>query len=222
MPIIGEEMVLLKLWWEKGLNLNVHYLVLSALLLLVIIWLIYLCSRTKYKGEFEIDEAEIGIGNQKVKIKPNFQDKQIAYQLWVELSTRKIGLPIDFEHDVISEIYDSWYEFFKITRELIKDLPISKVGRHKSTQKIVNVSIDVLNEGLRPHLTKWQARYRRWYSSELEKQENALKSPQEIQGGCPYYAQLTEDMREVNKKLIIYREKMRELSLGLPVSDNEK
>ncbi len=60
----------------------------------------------------EIDEAEIGIEPGKIKLRPNFTDRQVAYQIWVELSTRKIGLEIDLAHDVISEVYDSWHKFF--------------------------------------------------------------------------------------------------------------
>ena len=118
---------------------------------------------------FEIDGASIGIGKNIVTIKPNVDDMQIAYKIWVELSTRKIGLEIDFEHDVIEEIYDSWYEFFSVTRELIKNIPISKIRRDSSTKELVTLSIAILNEGVRPHLTKWQARFRRWYKAEVAK-----------------------------------------------------
>lgn len=75
-----------------------------------------------YKN-IEIDSAEIGIQGQKITIKPNYINIEIAYKIWVELSTRKVGLPIDFENDVIVEVYKSWYQFFGITRELIKALP---------------------------------------------------------------------------------------------------
>lgn len=57
--------------------------------------------------DFEIDQTEIGVGQNKLRFKPNLTDRQVAYAIWVELSTRKIGLPIDFEHDVVSEIYNS-------------------------------------------------------------------------------------------------------------------
>ena len=121
---------------------------------------------------YEIDEAEIGIGGEKVKIKPNYQDMQIAYRLWVELSTRKIGLAIDLDNDVVNEIYDSWYEFFKLTRELIKEIPVSKIRKDESTKELVRIAIEVLNEGIRPHLTKWQARFRKWYKIEIQREEN--------------------------------------------------
>jgi len=163
---------------------------------------------------YEIDEAVIGIGGQKVKIKPNYQDMQVAYKLWVELSTRKIGLEIDPENDVINEIYDSWYEFFKLTRELIKDIPIFRIRKDKSTKELVRIAIEVLNEGIRPHLTKWQARFRKWYSRELEKEENRNLSPQDIQKKYPEYETLTKEMKEVNRRLVEYRKVLRQLAVG--------
>jgi len=163
---------------------------------------------------FEIDEAEFGLGDQKVKIRPNDIDRQIAYKIWVELSTRKVGLEIDLDNDVISEIYDSWYSFFSVTRELIKDVPVSKF-RRKDTERIIALSIDVLNSGIRPHLTKWQARFRRWYEFQLAKDENGDLHPQDIQKKFPDYEELKKDIMAVNKNLIGYRKKMHQLVSGL-------
>lgn len=166
--------------------------------------------------EFEIDQAEIGVGNNKFRFRPNLGDKQVAYAIWVELSTRKIGLPIDFEDDVIAEIYDSWFEFFSVTRELVKGVPVGQV-RRKSSQAIIKLSIEVLNEGLRPHLTKWQARFRRWYDRQLKKYDDGeageILYPQQIQADFPQFAELKADMERVNQALMRYRAKMRELVL---------
>ena len=188
-------------------------LALIAVLILVVILRLILSSRGPWRS-YEIDEAEFGLGNQKVKIRPNDIDRQIAYKIWVELSTRKVGLKIDLDNDVISEIYDSWYSFFSVTRELIKDVPVSKF-RRKDTERIIALSIDVLNSGIRPHLTKWQARFRRWYEFQLAKDENADFHPQDIQKNFPDYEQLEKDILAVNQNLIGYRKKMYELVSGL-------
>lgn len=183
-------------------------------LILLVAGLFYFKLIKRIKGkEFEINEAEIGIGNQKIKIKPNYEDMQIAYKLWIEVSTRKIGLDIDYENDVLLEVYNSWYEFFKITRELIKNIPISRVRNNESTQKIVIIAIEVLNKGLRPHLTSWQAKYRRWYQVEVAKEENKLIPPQEIQRKYPHYEKLVEDMKKVNQELINYRNNLRKIAI---------
>jgi hypothetical protein len=214
-PASDSAETILALVWNKTeytltLSTSVWLLVIGlATAVLLIVWRIYAGGFT-FKN-FEIDQADIGIGDQKFTFKPNMTDKQVAYAIWVELSTRKIGLPIDFEHDVISEIYDSWYGFFTVTRELVKGIPAQKV-RRDSTQKIIRLSIEVLNEGLRPHLTRWQARFRHWYDRELRKYDQGtgeeVLDPQLIQEKFPKYNELKTDMERVNQSLIKYRSQM--------------
>ncbi|WP_127523605.1 hypothetical protein [Mesorhizobium sp. Z1-4] len=198
---------------DQSFGLTLHVNAVSALIALALIALLFLVWRfvqNQSLADFEIDEAEFGLGDQKVKLRANDLDRTVAYRIWVELSTRKIGLEIDIEDDVIDEIYESWYQFFSVTRDLIKDVPVSKL-RRSSTRKIVQLSIEVLNQGLRPHLTRWQARFRRWYAHQIKKDSEAAFHPQEIQKKFPDYQDLVNDMLDVNKKLIAYREKMFEL-----------
>ena len=181
-------------------------------IIVLAVWVGFRFLSSRRLNDFEVDGAELGFGDHKISFKPNDTDRQIAYSIWVELSTRKIGLPIEIEDDVIIEVYDSWYSFFGITRELIKDIPVSKV-RSDSTGKIIGLSIEVLNEGLRPHLTKWQARFRHWYDSQLSKKVDV--SPQDLQKSFPEYEALTSDLLAVNSRLILYRQKMNELVRGI-------
>lgn len=163
------------------------------------------------RSEIEISEAEIGIGNNKIKLTPNYTDKQVAYKIWVELSTRKIGIPLDLKHDVIEEVYNSWYQFFTITRELMKEIDVRKINRD-DTKNIINISMGVLNEGIRPHLTEWQAKYRRWYRVALDNEDNKSKTPQEIQASYPYYQDLCADLTRVNSNLLRYRDVMKQVA----------
>lgn len=101
-----------------------------------------------------------------------------------------------------------------MTRELVKSIPVQQM-RFGSTRAIVNLSVEVLNEGIRPHLTQWQARFRRWYDYELERKGDdvsAILEPQEIQKKFPKYDELCKDMERVNQSLMRYREKMRQLA----------
>lgn len=190
--------------------------VAPSVLVLVAAVLVWLWFRGRIGlGSFELDSAGIGIGDTTVSFKPNRTDRQIAYAIWVELSTRKIGLVIDPEHDVISEVYDSWYSFFGVTRDLIKEVPAHKL-KSKGTRAIVRTSVQVLNEGLRPHLTQWQARFRRWLEATLK--EDDFRDPQLVQQEFPKYGDLVKDMLEINAKLIEYRKAMYELATGDPES----
>ena len=209
---------ILQLTWDPN-TWSLTFSVSVVLLFLLLAVLLLLVAWHRFSGgftfqHFEIDQAEIGVGNSKFRFKPNVTDRQVAYAIWVELSTRKIGLPIDLDHDVISEIYDSWYNYFSVTRDLIKSIPATQVKRG-STQAIIRLSIEVLNEGLRPHLTRWQARFRSWYNRELKRYEvdsgTDVLDPQQIQAAFPQYDELKTDLERVNNALIRYRSKMREL-----------
>jgi len=199
--------------WNIQLTINI-FLLISIVILIIILWIYKPFKKDDLKlEEYEIDEATIGIGSNIIKIKPHYEDKQIAYKLWVELSTRKIGIPIDFEHDVIIEIYNSWYDFFTITREMIKEIPVSKV-RNESTKNIIKIATDVLNKGVRPHLTHWQAKFRKWNEIVVNDDKNKNLFPQEIQKNFPDYEELIGDMKKVNDNLIGYKEILEELAFG--------
>lgn len=198
---------------DYSLSVEVNIWILGGLTVLIMFFLLW-----KFKFAFtkaiEINEIELGLGNQKIKLKPNYLHKQIAHKLWVELNTRKIGLEIDVDHDVIVEIYNSWYEFFRISRELVKEIPIQKIERAKETQTFVDLSIEVLNKGLRPHLTVWQAKFRRWYELELKKDEGleTHRTPQEIQRTYDDFDALVDDLVKVNQRLIEYKNTLRKIA----------
>lgn len=208
----SENLVELKI--DNSLNFQFHAdsLVVGGIGILIAIILLsrFFQVPMRFWKTFEIDETEFGLGDQKIKLRPNITDQQIAYKIWVELSTRKIGIPIDIENDVVSEVYNSWSSFFSVTRELIKDIPVQKF-RRKDTEQIVRLSIEVLNQGIRPHLTQWQARFRRWYENQLKIEANAEVNPQDIQKKFPQFAELKRDILLVNQRLISYRKKMYEI-----------
>lgn len=203
--------------WGLALEVNVWLIVAIAVIAGICI-IVFRKSRWRTVEALDLDETELGIGSAKFKLKPNYTDRQVAYQIWVELSTRKIGLKVDLAHDVIIDIYESWHAFFGVTRELIKTVPVNKVA-DASTKTIVNLSIDLLNLGLRPHLTEWQARYRTWYARQIEGDSD--DDPQTIQQRYPHYDELVADLRKVNDRLIAYRRAMYQVVNGSTAAARE-
>lgn len=209
---------LFKIYLDESCNIGFHidkWLIIIGLLvsIIFILWKFFTTNRT---SEWEIDEARLGIGKNSIKLKPNRDDKQIAYKVWIELNTRKIGLKIDEDHDVLVEVYNSWYEFFKITRELLKDIPAHKLQRD-DTKKLVKLTMDILNYELRPHLTTWQAKYRKWYDHALT-EDTTGKAPQDVQKTYPSFNELVSDMKNVNQSLIYYKIKLAEM-VGVKYED---
>lgn len=178
---------------------------IALVLFLLVFW-------RRITGYFKSDvELEIKLGGiAKVSIKPNYEVKQIAHQVWVELNTRKAGLPIDKENDVISDIYKSWYQLFGEIRTLTRNIPASKLT-DPNTRKLVELLIDTLNEGLRPHLTKWRAKYEWWYEKAVSKSKEDELTPQDIQSKYPEYKDLVDDMLKINKQLVSYTKEIKKL-----------
>lgn len=178
--------------------------------LLILLWgvscLIKKCINFLNKKNITVDEVNLGIGNSSVKLSYSKKDQEIAYKIWVELSTRKIGLHYDEENDVIKEVYDSWYKFFETTRELLKEIPANRI---MYSGDLIELTEKVLNIGLRPHLTRWQAKYRKWYDEALK---NNSASPQEIQKEYPEYSMLIDDLLETNERMIEYKKLMKKIA----------
>lgn len=148
-----------------------------------------------------------GLGH--VDISPDDQVAKIAHNAWVELSSRKAAIEFDPDNDVIVEVYNSWYDLFRALRELAKSVPAAEIQANGDAAVLTEVLLRALNEGLRPHLTKWQARFRRWYEVALREDKYATLTPQEVQRQFPQYDDLVADLRSVSAGVIEFAEQLR-------------
>jgi hypothetical protein len=205
--------LILKISCARGLIVEVGPLVL--VIVAATVGIFFLIWYFRKKTSWDVVEAEIPFpGMGKVKLRPSYEDIQIAHKAWVELATRKAGIPLDEENDTIVELYNSWYELFREMRNLAKQIPADRIRKHSDTQELVRLLVDVLNQGLRPHLTRWQSRFRRWYDDAIIRDENKDKSPQEIQKGYPEYAMLIADLKVVNEGLVKYTAFIKRVAQG--------
>ena len=201
---------LVRVSFSDGWNLTFEVSPWIVVPIILAIGVFFFWTKTK---RFRLVELDISLGNiGTAKFKPNRTDIQIAHKIWTELVTRKAALKIDPEHDVIVEVYDSWYALFQIVREQISEIPAELIRDEDSTKKLIEITTKSLNDGLRPHLTKWQSRFRNWYKN----QEHLLKksSPQEVQKQFPDYAELLDDMIRVNQDLIGYAAELKKITDG--------
>lgn len=187
-------------------SINVIAITIFAVATILVYVGVKLLRKKSKFANLQIDEATIGIGNSSITVKYDGRIKKIAYKIWVELTTRKIGVEFDERYDVISEVYDSWYEAFKIIRNLLEEIPDNRINDAKG---LIDLTTKVLNCGLRPHLTMWQAKYRMWYKKELE--SNTALSPQDIQRKYPEYRLLVNDLIKTNNMMIKYAAELKRI-----------
>jgi hypothetical protein len=122
---------------------------------------------TLSKGKFAIDfgiitlEAELGD-----------EDRQCAWELYVEMSTRvavtgKIGDPLcrDFSGELYIESLESLYRFFQAARGIMRAFPVGRI-RGDNRNHLGIIIHRLLNDVLRPFLETWQGKYRHWWEFE--------------------------------------------------------
>ena len=89
----------------------------------------------RLRSRFYVGKVSINFAGHRVELHPNSDVIQIAHCAWVELSTRKAGLPFDPDNDVIADIYSSWYELFREMRKLASSCPVGRVVDNRDTQR---------------------------------------------------------------------------------------
>jgi hypothetical protein len=151
-----------------------------------------------------------GLGQ--IEICPSDDVAQLAHTAWVELRSRKAAMPFDEDNDVIVEVYNSYYDLFKALRELAKTVPVDAMEGGRSEPLLAEIILRALNDGLRPHLTIWQAKFRRWYEAELADDESKNLSPQQIQRRFPEYNLLIADLRQVSAGMSRFTEALRQIA----------
>lgn len=164
-------------------------------------------------NRWRADEMDVAFGGIKVHVKRTNEVIRIAHAAWTEVVTRKAAIPYEPAHDLIVEIYDSWYALFTELRALTRSIPAEQLRRSQDARALVNLLEAVLNQGLRPHLTKYQARFRRWFDHHTTEYDTE-REVQEIQRAFPEYDDLVEDMSQVNAKMVAFAADLKLLAHG--------
>lgn len=196
-----------------SINLTLDNVVITiglVILVCFIAFIIYKALKMLVGRKFKIVNMNINIANiGNVSVETNKNIEKVAHKAWIEIMTRKVGLLFEEDKDVIVEVYNSWYALFGIIRELLKDIEPKK--KDKNMEILEDILIKTLNYGLRPHLTRWQAKYRRWYEQAIKEDDNKKLSPQEIQKNYDEYDELVFDLKQTNKQMVQFAEELKKL-----------
>ncbi|HSM81810.1 MAG TPA: hypothetical protein VLS96_08990 [Nodosilinea sp.] len=98
-----------------------------------------------------------GIGS--AKWQADSTERKAAWELYIELVTRVAVQPLDANAGLVREALNSLYSLFASTREILRTAG-PNVGASK--QSVGGIAIAVLNNGLRPFLSKWHPILQEW------------------------------------------------------------
>lgn len=178
----------------------------------IVAWLIWTRPWRGIRQRWRTEEITVSLFGTTWRMARDRDTAQLAHEAYVELVTRKVAIPFDEQNDVIVEVYDSWDAMFGEVRRLAREIDADSLSSNTSLRELHDLLIAVLNSGLRPHLTRWQARFRRFYAIELE--SSPTETPQEIQRRYPEYDDLVADIRGANDVLMGLAEDLKRFSHG--------
>ena len=196
--------------WGIEVRIGIIWIVVAILSIVVIWWFLPRIRRKLLKG-YRTKAVKLTFKGAEWDICPDTETRRVAHQAWVEIKSRKVGLPFEEGFDIIVEVYNSWYQLFGVLRDLAKSIPADKLHDCEDTRNLVALLMRALNEGLRPHLTKWQAKFRRWYDAALTDSDNKDKPPQEIQRLYAKYDELVDDLRKVNGEFVQFADSLEKI-----------
>ncbi len=213
------DLIRLSIEGNSSIDLFVNLYLLIALVIFILLISIVkvkfpaIWAPLTLKGGYKITFKVPGLEFEKT-IERNFNNVFIANRIYIELNTRKAAIDIDETQDIIVEVYDSWYSLFSIIREEIKNIPGELLRNNPSTDNLIEITTKILNKGLRPHLTIYQAKFRRWYEHAITKEENIHNPPQKIQSEFEDFDVLVTDMKHVSALLIEYSDELKRFISG--------
>jgi hypothetical protein len=122
--------------------------------------------------------------------------RNAAWALYVELVTRVAVQELAEDAGLVREAMNSLYTLFGTTREILRSAG-PDVGA--SRESVGGLAIAVLNQGLRPFLTKWHPLLQIW-----EAQRPGDRSPKEHEQLWKQEPALRQDLSRLREELEIY------------------
>lgn len=86
--------------------------------------------------------------------------RAVAWQLFIESTTRISVQPLDADAGLLRETMNSLYSLFTTTRKVLMASEPSRRATHGPT--VEHLAISMLNHEIRPFLSRWHPRLRRW------------------------------------------------------------
>lgn len=135
-----------------------------------------------------------GIGSAEWETDPT--ERKAAWALYIELVTRIAVQPLESDQGLVREALSSLYSLFASTRQILREAG-PNVGVSKNS--VGGIAVGVLNNGLRPFLSKWHPLLQTW-----EAQRDAKVSPVVHEHNWEHEMALRGEMEALRKDLEQY------------------
>ena len=139
---------------------------------------------------FGLTKVRLGPKWAKVEIDFNDEDRNAAWELYVEMLTRIVTQPLPASAGDEQTALDSVYSLFATTREILR-------RRGKGTVQFSKVAIPVLNQVVRPFTAKWHRESLSGAFRDTEKRKEFREQLEQLQGDLRNYNRLLAEIAGV-------------------------
>ena len=147
---------------------------------------------------------DFGIFKLETKWSPDPRQREAAWALWVELSTRVATQPVDLDEGMLREALESLHELFDATRGVLRACG-PNAGAAEGT--VGFVALRVLNGAVRPFLSRWHPKLLAW-----EEGRPKEKSAREHERAWHEEAKCRGELEKLRQGLVTYAETLADLA----------
>ena len=150
-------------------------------------------SKTTLKAllsRFKLDKVQLNAGVVKTDVTFNQDDKNAAWELYVEMLTRTVTQPLPRKAGDEMTALNSVHALFGVTREILR--------RHgRGTIQFSKIAIPVLNQIVRPFTAKWHKEALTGAFNHESKRQEFREELEKLQGELQNYNFLLADIAGV-------------------------
>ncbi len=153
----------------------------------------------KWLENWDMTSLKINLKFLEMEFQPNDEDKEAAWELYIEMLTRVASQGLDPAEGDERTALESIFSLFSITREIAR-----RKGRHCA--EFTKIAIVVLNQVIRPFSAKWHSLA---VKGGLEDSETSIQFRSELkklQASLRKYTQMLASMAEVEDLTSLERE----------------
>lgn len=123
--------------------------------------------RRSRSDEWRVTEVEVTTLGQKVKLANSGSQRRVAWALFVDTTTRIATQPLSDEEGDGGIILKSLYDLFQVSRKSIMEMEPTRVlpSRRKNLETVETYILEMLNQNIRPFLSKWHPVWDAWQKS---------------------------------------------------------
>ncbi len=125
-------------------------------------------------------------------------DREVAWRIYTQLATRVAIVDFNDTYDSFFLVNGSLHSVFDLIRQELASIPVERIRRDRSDE-LVQFYMSILNDGIRPYLSKWHMPISQWIETEKLKRPNATYY--ELEQTFPQRKEILEDMKAMNDRM---------------------